>query len=377
MPEDLPACKTNRTIPDGKPLDIINVKRQDFKETQIERKLDILPNTVRSLVHRMQKNQTLYCTRGRPKKKVAPPVLMETITLSVGSNPLQSLVESTNTSGLNTALVMRIRHSKEIRYHDTVPIALLKPEHIRKRNEFAVRMTREIQTNNRPIICTEESTFVQALNHGEIWRHRGVSESIGSYTQEGPPISVLVSGAIGTHGFHTRLIRRPPSVNGESYQGMIFGSGIIQRLDRMIGFTQYCSQQDNALDHRPSREPSEFPARMNLIGWPVKCPDLLPIEHLEAYFKTKTSGIVLANRDALFAFLVDESSKIPSEIIERFWSSFPARFQVCAVHGVHASMGIGKRSIGCIIQANMKKNLKPPSNQRRKEEDRVEGGESD
>jgi hypothetical protein len=29
--------------------------------------------------------------------------------------------------------------------------------------------------------------------------------------------------------------------------------------------------------------------------------------------------------------------------------------------GVDASMGIGKRSIGCIIEANMKKNLKPPS----------------
>jgi hypothetical protein len=29
---------------------------------------------------------------------------------------------------------------------------------------------------------------------------------------------------------------------------------------------------------------------------------------------------------------------------------------------VHASMGIGKRSIGCIIQVNMKKNLKPSIN---------------
>jgi DNA-binding IclR family transcriptional regulator len=90
------------------------MKAQDFNATQIGRKLDLPPNTVRSLVHRMQKNQIFHGTRGRPKKQVALPVTMEVVTLSVGSNPLQSLRESANTTGLSPATVMRIRNSKAI-----------------------------------------------------------------------------------------------------------------------------------------------------------------------------------------------------------------------------------------------------------------------
>jgi hypothetical protein len=142
--------------------------------------------------------------------------LAEAIVDSVDSNPLQSLRESANTTGLSPAMVMRIRHLKGIRYSRTVPVPLLKPEHIRKRNEFAVRMMREMQTDNPPIIFTDESTFVYDLNHGGIWRHHGVFEPIGTYTKEGHPISFMVWGVIGPHGFRSRLIRCPPSVNGES-----------------------------------------------------------------------------------------------------------------------------------------------------------------
>jgi DNA-directed RNA polymerase specialized sigma24 family protein len=88
IPDELPVRKKIRTIPDAKRLEIIKTKAQNFNPAQIGRKLDIPPNIVRSLVHRMQKNQTLHGTRGRPKKQVAPLVLVEAVTLSVGSNPL-------------------------------------------------------------------------------------------------------------------------------------------------------------------------------------------------------------------------------------------------------------------------------------------------
>jgi transposase len=55
---------------------------------------------------------------------------------------------------------------------------------------------------------------------------------------------------------------------------------------------------------------------MSLTDWPAKSPDLSPIEHVWAYLRTKTIGIVFANPDALFAFLGEEWSKIPSEMIE-------------------------------------------------------------
>jgi hypothetical protein len=80
----------------------------------------------------------------------------------------------------------------------------------------------------------------------------------------------------------------------------------IELLDRMIGFMQYRWQQDDIPAHRPSSEPSEFPARMRLTDWQAKSPDLSPIEPIWVYLKFTAVGNVFANRDALFAFLADE-----------------------------------------------------------------------
>jgi hypothetical protein len=42
---------------------------------------------------------------------------------------------------------------------------------------------------------------------------------------------------------------------------------------------------------------------------------------------------VFATPDELFNFLAEEWSKSRSEVIERHWSSFHGRIQVCAAHG--------------------------------------------
>jgi hypothetical protein len=150
----------------------------DVNATEIGRRLAISPRTVRNILHHIEKNQALHGTRGRPKKRGALSALVEAIRLSVSSNPLQSLLESRKAACLGPAAVMRIRHLSGFLYYQTIPIPLLRPEHIRKRNEFAPGVTREMAIVKRPLIVTDESTFVQVLKCGGIWRDRDLFEPI-------------------------------------------------------------------------------------------------------------------------------------------------------------------------------------------------------
>jgi hypothetical protein len=113
---------------------------------------------------------------------------------------------------------------------------------------------------------------------------------------------------------------------------MIYDSHIIALLDEIIRPMQYLWQQDNAPAHSPSRNQLEFPARMKMLDWPAKSPDLSPIEHLWGYLKRKAKEIVFASAEGLFTFLAAEWEKIPTEMIERYWTSFQARLQVCYDH---------------------------------------------
>jgi hypothetical protein len=158
---------------------------------------------------------------------------------------------------------------------------------------------------------------------------------------------------------------------------MIYGSDIIELLDRMIGVTQYRWQKDNAPAHNRSRESSEFLAKMTFTDWTAKNPDLSPMEYVWTCLKTKTIGIMFANPDALFAFLAEEWSKIPSEMIERFWGSFHARLQVCAAHGGACLNGHWKEGDRLHHPGKHEEELEITEQSHNEEEDKVEGDESD
>jgi hypothetical protein len=163
---------------------------------------------------------------------------------------------------------------------------------------------------------------------------------------------------------------------------MIYDSKIIELLDRLIGRMTYLWQQDNAPPHNPSRNPEEFPARMEMLDWPARSPDLSPIEHLWGYLKGKAKGIVFRNADELFSFLADEWDKIPAEVIDQYWSSFQARLQVChahqgaclngrwkEVHRLHHPPYAQGEEIAGALDGDMESH--------EEEEDSAEGGESD
>jgi hypothetical protein len=145
----------------------------------------------------------------------------------------------------------------------------------------------------------------------------------------------------------------------------------------MIGFMQYRWQQYNAPAHDPSRESSEFSAKMSLTDWPAQSFDLSPIEHVCVCLKMKTIGIVFTNPDVLFVFLSEEWSKILSEIIERFWGSLHARFQVCAAHRGACLNGHWKEVHRLHHPGEPEEELEITEQSHDEEEDKVEGRESD
>jgi hypothetical protein len=76
---------------------------------------------------------------------------------------------------------------------------------------------------SRPIIFADESTVSQDMNKVGTWRCCGecVPEDTSKVGQH--PISVMVCGAIGP-GVSSTLVRRPLSVNGDSYIQRLAGS---------------------------------------------------------------------------------------------------------------------------------------------------------
>jgi hypothetical protein len=87
--------------------------------------------------------------------------------------------------------------------------------------------------------------------------------------------------------------------------------------------------------------------------------------------------MVFTSPEELFAFLAEEWLEIPNEVIERFWSSFHARLQVCAAHKGECLNGHWKEVHRVHHPEERSQEPEALEHSHDEEEDKVEGGESD
>jgi hypothetical protein len=88
------------------------------------------------------------------------------------------------------------------------------------------------------------------------------------------------------------------------YLDMLLTSAVFEALEEQHGRYGFIFQEDNAPGHGPCRGVLQEFAR--LWNWPVKSPDLSPIEQVWAYLKRKLRGRRFENEDDLFAAIEAE-----------------------------------------------------------------------
>ena len=69
-----------------------------------------------------------------------------------------------------------------------------------------------------------------------------------------------------------------------------------------------------------------------LLDWSAKSPVLSPIEQLCDYMKRKLAGVQFKSPEELYERISEEWEKIPSEIIDHYYSCFQALYSVCINH---------------------------------------------
>jgi hypothetical protein len=131
--------------------------------SEIGRALEISPSTVGRFLSRLATHDGLYRKLGRPSK--TPPLhLVQELEDSVVSNPFETRCAAGESRLLTPAAFRRFRHSAGIYFYRTVPMPGVKAIHRQKPANFAARMLEEAKTDNRPIVFTDESIFVQYLS---------------------------------------------------------------------------------------------------------------------------------------------------------------------------------------------------------------------
>jgi hypothetical protein len=292
-----------------------------MKPANTAKRVGVPASTVRHFLSSYERTHMLFPPRGRPSLERDS----ATIVVPLGEDPFLTLRRQAVGDALPLSAIYKARLENHYRFYKTVPVPSLKQHH----KDARVRFCHD-QINNPfpfPIVFSDESTVEVNLDRLGLWRIRGHHIPEENFQQDAHPEHVMIWGAIGPGGWRSPLKRCPPSVTREAYLELLCGQGIITMMQTAFP-NGFIFQQDNASPHTAAV--SELQKYILLLNWPSKSPDLSPIEQIWAYLKKRLKGRLFTTADELFAALEAEWNAIPNVLIDKFWSSFPARCQVCA-----------------------------------------------
>ncbi|GFV55508.1 transposable element Tc3 transposase [Trichonephila clavipes] len=168
-------------------------------------------------------------------------------------------------------------------------------------------------------VFTDESRICMQHHDGRIrvWRHRGerMLSSCVMHRHTGPAPCIMVWAAgIGYHS-RTPLVRIAGTLNSQRYISESLEPVVLPYLQ---GFATAIFQQDNARPH-VARVVQRFFVnhQIELLPWPARCPDLLPIENMWSMIAqrlTQTTAPV-ATPDQLWQRVEASWSAVPQEHI--------------------------------------------------------------
>jgi hypothetical protein len=101
-------------------------------------------------------------------------------------------------------------------------------------------------------------------------------------------------------------------------------------VDSVFGWRDCVWEQNNVPPHSPSM--ANFAGLMELLDWPAKSPDLLPIGQVCNYFKSRRRNERFRDDRQLFSRLEEESRKIPDEGIDNLYERVLARLTTLGNH---------------------------------------------
>ena len=178
------------------------------------------------------------------------------------------------------------------------------------------------------IVFSDESTFIQDLYLGKVWRKRGSDITQGYVECKAHPISCMFWGCIGFN-FKSEIIPIEGTINSESYIQLLEKSNIFKILEEKFN-SQYIFMQDGARPHTAQKTLEYMKGKVNLLeNWPSLSPDLNPIEHLWSLIMKMLKGKRFKNREELILAVKEQWEKIPMDIINKLISSWQARLIVC------------------------------------------------
>ncbi|GFT14912.1 transposable element Tcb1 transposase [Trichonephila clavipes] len=131
------------------------------------------------------------------------------------------------------------------------------------------------------VVFTHESCICLQHHDGRnrVWRHRGerMLNNCVIHCHTGPASGIIVWGGIGYHS-RTPLVRIAGTLNSKRYISNVLEPVALIYLQ---GLAKAIFQQDNARPH-VARIVQRFFVnhRIELLPWPSRSPDLLPIENM-------------------------------------------------------------------------------------------------
>lgn len=285
------------------------------------------PDTCKKFYKAYQTTGTLFPKQGRPKKITDE--VKQNVVASMKNNPIQTLNDVACENNISKPSAKTILNSNKIKYYQMTPVPSLTEDHKRARLSLCDLILSYRYDQLPPIIFTDESTVVENLNSGGIWREYGHHPPESFFNQEQRPLSVMIWGGIGPRGFRTPLFYFQTHVNSQSYMKTLLDNDVFSEIERIFGRT-YVWQQDNAPSHT-SGYTKGFLSKIipQYLPWPPKSPDLSPIEQIWAYIKKKLAGKHFRTKEELFNAIENEWKSIPNEKLHNYYSSFMARCFLC------------------------------------------------
>ncbi|UYV62801.1 hypothetical protein LAZ67_2001985 [Cordylochernes scorpioides] len=178
------------------------------------------------------------------------------------------------------------------------------------------------------IVFTDESRFCLQHHDGRIrvWRHRGerMLNSCVMHCHTGPAPGIMVWGGIG-YTSRTFLVRIVGTLNSQRYFSEVLEPVVLPYLQ---GLPTAIFQQDNARPHVARIVQKLFVNRQTeLLPWPVRSPDLSPIENMWSMVAQRLTQITssAATPDQLWQRMEAAWPAVSQEHIQSLFESMPRR----------------------------------------------------
>lgn len=154
---------------------------------------------------------------------------------SIENDPEQTLKNISFDFDISPPSAKKVLNDNNISYWKKICVPPLEPWHKLDRLRMCNTITEVGVRTLLPIVFTDESTIVENLNSGGIWRQRGHYPPQAFYVKEAKPNSIMIWGGIGPPGYRTKLIRFDETVTKESYVAMLQKNQIFNNITQHLG----------------------------------------------------------------------------------------------------------------------------------------------